>query len=87
MFWFMSITHLILLKRFDRLIGALVRTPYDASTTPSDASTSLKEYKWDSVSQLEYARIIESIMFFINCTRFVIVCVERRLNIYTHNSD
>ena len=38
--------------------GALVRTPYDASM-------SLNKNKWGSVSQFEYARIIESILCFL----------------------
>ena len=36
--------------------NALVRTSYDASM-------SLEKNKWDSVSQCEYAKIIESTMF------------------------
>ncbi|XP_074266722.1 uncharacterized protein LOC141590003 [Silene latifolia] len=53
--------------------------------TPYDASISLCKNLGDSVSQEEYARIIGSVMFLMNCTRPDIAYAVSRLSRYTHN--
>ena len=55
MCWFVNHT-LNAIKEILYFNDVLVRTSYDASM-------SLKENKWDSVSQSEYTRIIENTMF------------------------
>ena len=46
---------------------------------------SLKENKWDSVSQSKYAKIVGSITFFINYTRHVAYVVRNW--VYIHNPN
>jgi len=54
----------------------LVRSSYDPSIY-------LKKNKGSSVSQIEYAKIIESVMFLMNYTRPGIIYVVSRLSRYT----
>ena len=56
----------------------LVRTPYDPSIH-------LKKNKEAIVSQIEYAKIIGSVMFLMNFARPDISYVVSRLSRYTHN--
>ncbi|KAA0035193.1 ty1-copia retrotransposon protein [Cucumis melo var. makuwa] len=55
--------------------------------TSFDASKHLKKNKGDSVSQPEYAKIIESVMYLMNYTRPDIAYAVSRLSRYTHNPD
>ncbi|XP_074289293.1 secreted RxLR effector protein 161-like [Silene latifolia] len=66
------------LKKFNSFDVAPARTPYDASI-------SLCKNLGDSVSQEEYAKIIGSVMFLMNCTRPDIAYAVSRLSRYTHN--
>ncbi|XP_058749197.1 secreted RxLR effector protein 161-like [Vicia villosa] len=45
----------------------------------------LKKNRGDSVSQNEYAKVIGSLMFLMNCTRPDVAYVVNRLSRYTHN--
>ena len=67
-----------MLKRFNSFEVLPVRTPYDPNIH-------LKRNKSDSVSQSEYAKIIGSVMFFMNYTRPDIAYAVSRLSRYTHN--
>ena len=69
-----------ILKKFDSFDVSSVRTPYDCSKH-------LKKNKENSVSQLEYAKIIGSVMYFMNYTRPNIAYVVSKLSRYTHNLD
>lgn len=53
--------------------------------TPYDPSRHLNKNKGSIVSQAEYAKIIGSVMFLMNCTRSDIAYVVSRLSRYTHN--
>ncbi|TYK15379.1 ty1-copia retrotransposon protein [Cucumis melo var. makuwa] len=55
--------------------------------TPFNAIKHLKKNKGDSVSQLEYAKIIGSVMYLMNYTRPDIAYAVSRLSRYTHNPD
>ncbi|KAK8635371.1 hypothetical protein V6N13_004110 [Hibiscus sabdariffa] len=66
------------LKKFDSYDVILVRTPYDSSIH-------LFKNKESCVSQTEYAKIIGSLMFLMNCTRPDIAYAVSRLSRYTHN--
>ncbi|XP_074317943.1 secreted RxLR effector protein 161-like [Silene latifolia] len=68
------------LKKFNSFDVTPARTPYDASI-------SLCKNLGDSVSQEEYARIIGSVMFLMNCTRPDIAYAVSRLSRYTHNPN
>ena len=50
-----------------------------------DASLHLSKNKGDSVSQLEYFRIIGSLMYLMNCKRPNIVYTVSKLSRFTHN--
>ena len=67
-----------MLKRFDCFDVVSVRTPYDPSIH-------LKKNKDSSISQIEYAKIIGSVMFLMNYTRPNIAYAVSRLSRYTHN--
>ena len=53
--------------------------------TPYNPSIHLKKNKEASVSQIEYAKIIGSVMFLMNYTRLDIAYVVSRLSRYTKN--
>ncbi|KAL0438737.1 UNVERIFIED_CONTAM: Retrovirus-related Pol polyprotein from transposon TNT 1-94 [Sesamum latifolium] len=69
-----------ILKKFNCHDEIPVRTPYDPSVC-------LKKNKGDSVSQADYAKIIESVMFLMNYTRPDIAYGVSRLSRYTHNPN
>ena len=66
------------LKKFDCFDVVPVRTSYDPSIH-------LKKNKESTVSQIEYAKIIGSVMFLISFTRPYIGYDVSRLSRYTHN--
>lgn len=55
------------------------------SKSPYDMSVHLKKNLGSPVSQSEYAKIIGSVMYLMNCTRPDIAYVVSRLSRYTHN--
>ena len=67
-----------MLKKFVYFDCKLVSTPYDPSLH-------LVKNEGDSVSQIEYACIIGSLMDFMNCTRPDIAYAINRLSRYTYN--
>jgi len=66
------------LKKFNSFDVVPVRTPYDPSIH-------LKKNRGPSVSQIEYAKIIGSVIFLMNSTRPDITYAVSRLSRYTHN--
>ena len=56
-------------------------------STPYDANTHLMKNRGDSVGQVEYAKIIGSLMHLMNFSRLVIAYAVCRLNRYTHNPN
>ncbi|GAA0149688.1 transmembrane signal receptor [Lithospermum erythrorhizon] len=66
------------LKKFNSFDVAHARTPYDPSLH-------LTKNLGESISQSEYAKIIGSVMFLMNCTRLDIAYDVSRLSRYTHN--
>ena len=67
-----------ILKKFNSFDVTPVWTPYDPSIH-------LKKNKGSSISQTEYAKIIETVMFLMNYTRLDIAFVVSRWSRYTHN--
>ncbi len=53
--------------------------------SPDDPSIHLKKNSGSPVSQSEYAKIIDSVMFLMNCTHPDIAYAVSRLSRYTHN--
>ena len=66
------------LRKFDSFEVIPAKTPYDPNVH-------LVKNLRDSVSQIEYAKIIGSVMFLMNCTRPDIAYAVSRLSRYTHN--
>ena len=54
-------------------------------STPYDLSIHLKKNRGSPVAQSEYAKIIGSVMFLMNCTRPDIAYAVSRLSRYTDN--
>jgi len=67
------------LKKFNSFDVVPVRIPYDPNIH-------LKKSRGPSVSQIEYAKIIGSVIFLMNSTRPDIAYAVSRLSSYTHNS-
>ena len=53
--------------------------------TPIDVNLHLTKNKGKGISQLEYSRIIGSLMYIINCTRPNIAYAVSKLSRYTSN--
>ena len=56
-------------------------------STSYDPSSQLKKNREHSVAQIEYAKIIRSLMYLMNCTKLDIVYAVGRLSQYTQSSD
>ena len=69
-----------ILKRFRHFDSKHVSTPYDVNTH-------LMKNRGDPVGQAEYARIIRSLMHFMNFSRSDIAYAVCRLSRYTHNPN
>ena len=56
-------------------------------STPHDLSSQLKKNKEHSIAQIEYAQIIRSLMYLMNCTRPDIAYAVGRLSRYTQSPN
>jgi hypothetical protein len=76
----MSQEHFVekILRKFDFYDSKPVSTPYDGNLH-------LKKNNGSSVSQTQYAQIIGSLMYLMNCSRPDIAYAVNRLSRYTHN--
>jgi len=68
------------LRKFNQYESSPARTPYDPNSK-------LNKNKGEPVSQLEFSRIIGSLMYIMNCTRPDIAYAVGRLSIYTCNPN
>ena len=68
------------LDKFNYLNFNVVKTPIDLSCT-------FKKNEGQSDSQLEYARVLGSLMYIMNCTRPDIACAISKLSRYTSNPN
>ncbi|XP_070049629.1 secreted RxLR effector protein 161-like [Nicotiana tomentosiformis] len=60
---------------------------FKVAKTPIDVNVALTKNLGQSKSQLDYARVLGSLMYIMNCTRFYIVCAVSKLSHYTSNPD
>ncbi|PHU21708.1 hypothetical protein BC332_06815 [Capsicum chinense] len=60
-------------------------TEFGISKTPLDVNFALRKNEGESDSQLEYARVLECLIYIMNCTRPDIACVISKLSRYTSN--
>ena len=69
----------------DKIIERFNKDDSGVSRTPIDLSLHLLKNKGDSVSQVEYSRIIGSLMYLMSCTRPDIAYAVSKLSRYTSN--
>ena len=69
-----------ILWKFEHFDCKLVSTPYDPSSQ-------LKKSREHSVAQIEYAQIVGSLMYLMNCTILDIAYAVGRLNRYTQSPN
>ncbi|XP_070018941.1 secreted RxLR effector protein 161-like [Nicotiana sylvestris] len=60
---------------------------FKEAKTPIDLNHTLVKNKGQSKSQLEYARVLGSLMYIMNCTRPDIACAISKLSRYTSNPN
>ena len=60
---------------------------YKSAKTPIDMNLNLAKNKGESNSQLDYARVLGSLMYIMNCTRPDIACALSKLSRYTSNPN
>ena len=60
---------------------------FNVVKTPNDLSCTFKKNEDQSDSQFEYARVLVSLMFIMNCTRQDISCAISKQSQYTSNPN
>ncbi|XP_060201900.1 secreted RxLR effector protein 161-like [Lycium barbarum] len=60
---------------------------FNVAKTPIDVNLALTKNQGQSKSQLDYARVLGSLMYIMNCTRPDIACVISKLSRYTSYPD
>ena len=69
----------------DKILQKFNKDDSGLSKTPIDMSLHLSKNKGESVSQLEYSRVIGSLMYLTSCTRPNIAYTVSKLSRYTSN--
>ena len=69
----------------DNILGKFDRDNSGIARTPVDATLYLSKNKGESVSQVEYSRVIGSLMYLMSCTRPNIAYSVSKLSSYTSN--
>ena len=69
----------------DKILEKFNKDDSGVSRTPIDMSQHLHMNEGESVSQVEYSRVIGSLMYLMSCTRPDIVYAVSKLSRYTNN--
>ncbi|WJZ99452.1 hypothetical protein VitviT2T_017897 [Vitis vinifera] len=69
----------------DKILGKFDKDNSGVARTPVDVTLHLSKNKSESVSQVEYSRIIGSLMYLMSCTRPDIAYAVSKLSRYTSN--
>jgi len=69
----------------DKILGKFNKEDNTMSKTPLDTSIHLSKNRGEGISQVEYARIIGSLMYLTNCTRPDLAYTVSKLSRYTSN--
>ncbi|RVW85618.1 Retrovirus-related Pol polyprotein from transposon TNT 1-94 [Vitis vinifera] len=69
----------------DKILGKFDKDNSGVARTPVDVTLHLSKNKGESVSQVEYSRIIGSLMYLMSCTRPDIAYAVSKLSRYTSN--
>ena len=67
------------------ILGKFSKDDDGVARTPLDTSKHLSKNKGESISQVEYSRVIGSLMYLMSCTRPDIAYVVSKLSRYTSN--
>ena len=69
----------------DNILGKFDKDNFGIARTPVDVTLHLSKNKGESVSQVEYFRVIGSLIYLMSCTRPDIAYSVRKLSSYTSN--
>ena len=69
----------------DKILGKFNKEDNTMSKTPLDTSIHLSKNRGEGISQVEYARIIGSLIYLTNCTRPDLAYIVSKLSRYTSN--
>ena len=69
----------------DKILGKYNKDDSGIARTPMDISQHLSKNKGESVNQVEYARVIDSLMYLMSCTRPDIAYTVSTLSRFTSN--
>ena len=69
----------------DNILGKFDKDNSGIARTPVDVTLHFSKNKGESVAQVEYSRVIESLMYLISCTRPNIDYAVNKLSRYTSN--
>ena len=73
------------LNYVDKILRKFDKDNYGIARIPIDATLHLSKNKEESVSQVEYSRVIGILMYLMSCTRPDIVYSINKLSSYTSN--
>ena len=71
----------------ERVLDKFKYLNFNVVKTPIDLSFTFQKNVGESDSQLEYARVLGSLMYIMNCTRPNIACAISKLSRFTSNSN
>ena len=69
----------------DNILGKFDKENFGIARTPVDVTLHLSKNKGESVSQVEYSKVISSLMYLTSCTRPNIAYSISKLSSYTSN--
>ena len=69
----------------DKILGKFSKNDSGIARTPMDTSQHLSKNKGESIDQVEYARVIGSLMYLMSCTRPDIAFTVSSLSRFTSN--
>ncbi|KAK4352611.1 hypothetical protein RND71_028129 [Anisodus tanguticus] len=71
----------------ERVLDKFKYLNFNVAKTPIDVSFALQKNEGESDSQLDYARVLGSLMYIMNCTRPDIACAISKLSRFTSNPN
>ena len=71
----------------DKILDKFNKNDMGISRTPLDNSPHLSKKCWSGVSQVEYSRVIGSLMYLMSCTGPDIAYAVSKLSSYTSNTS
>ena len=71
----------------DKILDKFSNDDSGVARTPIDVNLHMSKNRGDSVSQLEYSRVIGSLMYLMSCTRLDIAYAVSKLSRYTSNPN